>query len=425
MSGKSELSIFDDVSPQVVIDSAIFQDVHPQTALDSNSDVIDFYIAGSNTEYLDLNDTLLSLRLHICRADGKAFTATDVTRPVPSNYFLNALFSDVSLSLNDTQIEGGHTMYPYKATIESALNFNDEAKRLQFLPAGVSEEDDERAKWVGDSDEFELVGALRLDFLSQPKYLIPGVSVRVTLTRSKDVFSLHLAKGIADPGNLAFKIVISQCILYVRRVKVHPSVEEGHKVGLIKNNAVYPYTRTKIISYSIPKGSTTFFKENLFSNALLPKFIVVAMVHGNAFTGSLGQKPFDFQHFNANTIALYRDGQGIPYKRAYNPHFRKGKTSFLTDVYVRSILQNTQLLNTNHSNGIDLADFSTGGYGFYTFNLTPDFDMNQTQQVRDANLRLEMRFSSALTDSINVIAYAIFDAKIQITNDRAIICDAH
>ena len=37
----------------------------------------------------------------------------------------------------------------------------------------------ERAKWVGDSVPFELVGALRLDFLQQSKYLIPGVSVGI------------------------------------------------------------------------------------------------------------------------------------------------------------------------------------------------------------------------------------------------------
>ena len=189
MSGKTELRIFDDAFPQIVVESAIFQDIHPITALDSSSSVIDFKIQGSATDYLDLNDTLLSLRVKVCKGDGSNFTAGDgLLRPIPSNFFLNSLFTDVTLSLNDIQIEGGSNIYPYKSTIECAMNFNDDTKRIQLLPAGVSSDENERAKWVGDSNQIELVGALRLDFLQQPKYLIPGVSVGIRLTRSKDVF---------------------------------------------------------------------------------------------------------------------------------------------------------------------------------------------------------------------------------------------
>ena len=97
----------------------------------------------------------------------------------------------------------------------------------------------------------------------------------------------------------------------------------------------------------------------------------------------------------------------------------------ITDTYVRSILQNTKILNTNNDNGIDLEDFSKKGYAFFTFNLTPDFDMNQVQQARDANLRLEMHFNEAVPYAINVIAYGIFYAKIEITGDRRIITDAY
>ena len=422
MSGKTELRIFDDCPPQVVAESAIFQDVHPISAIDGTSTIIDFKINGSTNEYLDLNDTLLSMRIKVCKGDGTPFTKADAVRPVPSNYFLNALFSDVSLTLNDVQIEGGSSVYPYKATIESALNFDDDSKRIQLLPAGVSSEEAERARWVGDSKQFELVGALRLDFLQQPKYLIPDVSVGIRLTRSKDDFALALPNGTPDDGSHAFKILITQCILYVRRVRVHPSVELGHKAGLAKKNAIYPYTRTKVINYTIPKGTQSYFKENLFSTGLLPKFIVIAMVRTEAYTGALGHDAFNFHHFKLSQMALHRDGQMIPYKRPYTLHH---KENLLTDAYVRSILQNTQILNTNSNNGIDMDDFSKNGYAFFTFNLTPDFDMNQVQQARDANLRLDMTFAETLKDAINVIAYGIFDAKIEITGKHQVITDAH
>lgn len=424
ISGKSELRIFDDYPPQAVIENGIFQDIHPSTAVDANTTVIEFMIQGSQNEYLDLNDTLLSMRLNVTKADGTKFKATDANQPVPSNYFMNAMFSDVSIELNDTQIEGGTSMYPYKAVIESALNFDDDSKRIQLLPAGVSSEDDERAKWVANSKTFELVGALRLDFLNQPKYLLPGVNVRIRLTKSKDHFALQLPSGVKDDGSHNFKVSIIQCMLYVRRVKVHPAVEEGHKVGLQKKNAVYPYTKTKTLYYQVPAGTQSFIKENLFSSGKIPKFIVVAMIKSDAFNGKLDAVPFHFEHFNVNQVALYRDGQAVPYKRPYLPSFT-ANNKLITDTYVRSILQSTQILNTNFSNGIDMQDFLEKGYCFFTFNLTPDFDMNQPQLPNDANLRLDLRFGQPLANAINVIAYAIYDAKLYITKDRQIITDAN
>ena len=82
-------------------------------------------------------------------------------------------------------------------------------------------------------------------------------------------------------------------------------------------------------------------------------------------------------------------------------------------------------MNTNNNNGITIADFAEKGYCSFTFNLTLDFDMTQAQRVRDSNLRLDRRFHKNLTHAINVIAYAIFDAKIKITKDRIIIPDAY
>jgi len=114
MSGKSELRIFDKLSPQVVIESAIFHDVHPSTSLASNSTSIEFLIHGSLNEYLDLNDTPLYIKCKATKDDG---TNLDVDT-VPTNFTLNSLFSDVTLALNEVVIGGGNQLYTYKATIE-------------------------------------------------------------------------------------------------------------------------------------------------------------------------------------------------------------------------------------------------------------------------------------------------------------------
>ena len=179
MSGKSELRVFDHEMPQIVIEDANFVDINPQTSLSESANTIEFYINGSETEYLDMNDTLLYLRLNVVAGDGKHLTKGSLV--TPANFFMNALFSDVTLQLNDTVIEGGNQLYAYKSTFESIFGFSNAAKKIQLRPMGFNDDEVERKSWIEESKQMELIGALRLDFLNQPKYLIPGVSVRTAV----------------------------------------------------------------------------------------------------------------------------------------------------------------------------------------------------------------------------------------------------
>ena len=288
MSGKSELQIFNSIPPQVVVEQ-VFCDINPITGTDDNT--IEFVINGSQNEYIDLNDTLLYLKLNVINSDGSKLDACSSL--APTNYMMNALFSDVVLSMNNVIVEGGNPHYPSKATIESIFNFSEDSKRLQLLPMGYSDEVDERRKWVKESKYFELAGALRLDFFNQPKYIIPGVDIRVLLKRSKDEFAL-IANALGDVAKNP-QVDIKKATLYVRRVKVAQTVQLGHQIGLLKRNAIYPYTRSETISTSISKGSLSFTKDNLFGQSLLPKFVVVGTVNGSAYNGNNLHDAFKFE----------------------------------------------------------------------------------------------------------------------------------
>lgn len=410
MSGKSELRLFDRQLPQVVVESASFVDVNPQTSLNDSNTTMEFVINPSEMEYLDLNDTMIYVQLKVTNADKTKLVAGSAITPV--NFFMNALFQDVTLTLNDTVIEGGDQKYPYKSTIESIFGFSKDAKDNQLEAMGYHEDPDVRKGWIRESKPCELIGALRLDFLNQPKYLLPGVQVRIKLQRSKDKFAL-MNGGV---GNPVIRILASK--LYVRRVKVAPSVALGHQKGLATKNAIYPYNRGQAISYSIPTGSISHFNDNLFSTKLLPKFVVVGFVKGTAYGGTiLANDPFKFEHFNVNSVGLFRDGQSLPYRELYEPNFDE---ELYTRDYLKSIVHCTQHLNTNLDNGIDLAKFAEN-CTFFSFNLTPDFDYTQCQLPRDGNLRLEVKFAKALPEAINVIVYATFDSEIQVTKNREII----
>ena len=66
MSGKSELLLFSDPAPQSVIKSSIFDEVGPTSTISNNPDAIyDFHIKGSNTQYLDLNESSIVVKLRV------------------------------------------------------------------------------------------------------------------------------------------------------------------------------------------------------------------------------------------------------------------------------------------------------------------------------------------------------------------------
>ena len=68
---KNELCIFDRPSPQGVIEYGSFVDVYPSNGITSNTSEIEFNINGSQTEYLDLNDTLLYVKIKVTDKIGK------------------------------------------------------------------------------------------------------------------------------------------------------------------------------------------------------------------------------------------------------------------------------------------------------------------------------------------------------------------
>jgi len=82
MSGKSELKLFDKLSPQIVIQSAVFDDIHTKSSLNTDTNVIEFDVPASNIDYIDLNDTLLSLRCKITKSDGTALTSVGPRMPI-------------------------------------------------------------------------------------------------------------------------------------------------------------------------------------------------------------------------------------------------------------------------------------------------------------------------------------------------------
>jgi hypothetical protein len=407
---KSELSLFDPPMVQVTAEKAHWADVHPTSAV-TGAGPIEFQVVGSaRDEYLDLNDTILYLRIKITKSNGTDLD--DATKVYPTNLLLSSLFSDITLSLNDTVIEGGNGLYPYKSMMTSLLQFNSEIKKTHLRAAGFEEDKQEREEWLTKNKSLELMGPLFLDFFTQSKYLLPGVDVRLKMTYSKLPFCLM------NDGKESMKLKIERATLFIRRVKVNPAVVLGHELGLKNNNAIYPIQQSEMITYLITAGSSSHVQDHL-CRGNLPKLVIVGLVSNEAFNGKKDKDPTLFDHFDLNYLALCSDGECIPYSQPIEADFPKGHA---VQAYMRTI-QSLEQYNSNFSNGITLEDFVNKGRALYVMNLTPDLNASGScgQPFRRGNLRLELKFGTPLKETINVIVFSIRDGTIEVTEDRKII----
>ena len=145
------------------------------------------------------------------------------------------------------------------------------------------------------------------------------------------------------------------------------------------------------------------------------------MSSNKAFNGDLEENPFNFEHFNVSEVALLINGTSHPGPR-YKPDFGSGQ-------YQRDysdLMETFNYYNSDDTNGLTQEDF-TGGYTIYAFDLTPDNDISG--DYRHPNLgediRLDLTFKTTLSETINVLIYAVFDSQVQITKLRDVIADYH
>ena len=417
----SALCIFDKPAVQTDFIKNQTVDYYPLTNVSSGGP-IEFTIPGSSEEYIDVNDINLYIVAKITKADG-----TDIDSAADkvglNNLPISTLFQDVSLTLSETQIEGGQMCYPYLGYFNTVMQFTPTAQQSHMRAQGWKKDDagkfnDEtnagfvyRSGMIKNSRKFELMGPLFLNFFRQSQYLISQTSLRVKLLPSKPEFALNAYGATKD-----FKIEFQEVILYVPRFTINPSVINGHATGLKRQNAIYPLHHTEVTTYTIPKGQKSYTKDRLFPEGA-PKMLMIAMVENEAFNGNIEKNPFYFQHFDLKKLALYRDGVSVP-GRPYTPDFAN-----LT--FLRSYMQTMRTFdypNTDDSNGLTPYEFANG-YTIFAFDLTSDKQVTAAhrQPITTRNLRLELFFEKDTPITINVLLYAVYDSMIEITQLRDVI----
>ena len=122
------------------------------------------------------------------------------------NNWLHSLFSQVDVYLNDTLGTLSSNTYPFRVYVDTVLSYGAEAKNTQLTSQlwykvttgdmysttvdGGNTGMVERRMHISESRVVEMTGRLHVDLFLQYRFILYGVSVKIRLVRSKDVFSL-------------------------------------------------------------------------------------------------------------------------------------------------------------------------------------------------------------------------------------------
>ena len=123
-------------------------------------------------------------------------------------------------------------------------------------------------------------------------------------------------------------MVITEAILYVRKVKVASSITLGHAAALKQTTAKYPNRRVDCKVPSIPGGFSSFTPNNLFLGDI-PKGLVLVVVDTEAYNGTYASNPYNFKHHNLTQVGVYVDGEQIPRKPLFLKFSEAGGQNFI------------------------------------------------------------------------------------------------
>uniref|UniRef100_T1IHQ6 Uncharacterized protein n=1 Tax=Strigamia maritima TaxID=126957 RepID=T1IHQ6_STRMM len=211
---------------------------------------------------------------------------------------------------------------------------------------------------VGAIGKLQMFGRLNADIFNQPHFLMPGVTMRVWLSRTN---------LLSPEANADYVSTIEAATLYVKK--------------------------------NCPNHS----RDASISHAYLgqyPSLLVFGLVDNAAFNGTYGTNPFNFQSLDLSYVALHLD-------------------DFKNGFVAREFCSLYQALNRDNQDlgiAISYTDYVLGGCCLFAFDLTADGSATQSHfnLIKQGTLRIDLKFREPLPSTTSLVVYAQFQSLVEI-----------
>ena len=149
--------------------------------------------------------------------------------------------------------------------------------------------------------------------------------------------------------------------------------------------------------------------DNIF-HGQVPSKIIIGMVSNSAYSGDYLKNPFNFMNMGRSYLEINVDGQPVP--------SRPFRRNFDENDYISSYLS---LLDSDldSKSGIIIkpTDYPNG-YALYLFDIQSFLSGSVMSKSLTGRVRLSVRFSKALAETINIVVYAKFPEIMSIDQSR-------
>ena len=357
-------------------------------------------------------------------AEGQEETETR-SYAFPVDAIFHTMWNGVDVFMNQQLVSTTNTMYAYKAMIETMLNNSVDTKKYQLTSIGFTGNDGEQdnpdvqeAINIGQSNRWEmfrdgksvqLLGYLASDMMTIEAAILPGVEIVIKLYPNRDKNRL-----MTFPIGTEAELVLEDIVLKVCKKTMTPDVVVSHANALEKGGpARYPFRRTEVRAFGVPAGYRTATIENPYQSNI-PTRLIAGMVKTKSYAGDFQANPFNFKHFDVSGAGLYIDDEPIP-KRPYKLAPSQG-------IYIEPLMDLYSLLGKageDRDIGVSREQYLNGMF-LIPFDTCPTAagDMAYLSRYQGGHMRLELTYSKALKEPIQIITYAIFPAILEIDAAR-------
>ena len=124
-----EIEVFETIPVQTTIEQTIDEAVIPTSQLNSGAH-IEFIVKTSENEFIKVNETMLQTRFRVKlnKTDSSAVTDADWNKISMINNPADSMWSQIDVSIGETQTTKPLHTHPYKAYISTILNTPKEVK---------------------------------------------------------------------------------------------------------------------------------------------------------------------------------------------------------------------------------------------------------------------------------------------------------
>ena len=106
-----------------------------------------------------------------------------------------------------------------------------------------------------------MCGPIFADTFNMSRYLLNEVDVRLKLFISKHDF--RLMSSVARK-----KYIITEVMLKAAMVGIHPDILKSHARALKDTPAIYPFNRTDVKTFAVPKGQYSVNLDDIFQEKI-------------------------------------------------------------------------------------------------------------------------------------------------------------